>query len=430
MARKKPAGKMKMPRVANPQRRRSYPLALSGMCRIPFRRCRHFPIFFLFYFVGFSSKALTGHLFLYSRLYSMLANFIITLCAGLGVLLVPFLMSRPHLQTVVMGTLMGLAVGTLLGDSILHLIPQAFGIHEHDDHHDHGPMEPTRLTQAEHTDHDNGHIWMGLVMVLGALAFYIIEIVLHSFGHAHSHSHGDHGHGREPTGPALGQAKLKPIQEDVESADTDCHSGSRRASGTHIHGIHLKESEYNSKKVLPVAWLILVGDAVHNSMDGLTIGIAFSSSWKLGLSTALAVLLHELPHELGDYAVLLHSGIPKWRAAMYNMICNTTAFVGVALGILLYQFISTSAQRMVLAATAGGFLYIALADLVPLLFEMAFPKEAQATVVPSSDVEFNELNKEALLAPPSKGLIIGTQVGGVFCGVLTMLLIALYEGSL
>jgi zinc and cadmium transporter len=110
--------------------------------------------------------------------------------------------------------------------------------------------------------------------------------------------------------------------------------------------------------------LILLGDAFHNFVDGVVIAAAFLTSTTLGIATALAVIAHEIPQELGDFAILLNSGLSKARAFSYNLISSLPTLPGVLLG---WFWLDEMRQGIpyVLAISAASFIYIAVADLVP-----------------------------------------------------------------
>lgn len=113
-------------------------------------------------------------------------------------------------------------------------------------------------------------------------------------------------------------------------------------------------------------YLNLVGDAMHNFIDGMIIAASFIISVKLGIVTTLAVALHELPQELGDFGVLVYGGFSPRRALFYNFICAATAMIGALCGYYLSGLI-TGFSSFILPLTAGGFIYIAASDLIPQL---------------------------------------------------------------
>jgi len=120
-------------------------------------------------------------------------------------------------------------------------------------------------------------------------------------------------------------------------------------------------------------YLILIGDAVHNFVDGILIAAAFLTDVHLGVVTAIAVAAHEIPQEVGDFAILLHSGFTRSRAFVYNVLSSLTTVVG---GVLAYFSLSSmqSIVPYVLAIAASSFIYIAVADLIPGLHKRVDPR--------------------------------------------------------
>ena len=112
--------------------------------------------------------------------------------------------------------------------------------------------------------------------------------------------------------------------------------------------------------------LILIGDAFHNFVDGLVIAAAFLTSIPMGIATSLAVIAHEIPQEVGDFAILLHSGYEKMRALVLNFLSSLTTLLGA---VVAYYFLTETRQLVpyILAISAASFIYIAVADLVPSL---------------------------------------------------------------
>ncbi len=112
--------------------------------------------------------------------------------------------------------------------------------------------------------------------------------------------------------------------------------------------------------------LVLIGDAVHNVVDGMLIATSYMVSVPVGLATTLAVFLHEVPQELGDFGVLLHSGYSRKRALLFNFLSALTAFIGAFLVFGLSE-VAEGIEHILLPIAAGNFLYIAGADLIPEL---------------------------------------------------------------
>lgn len=177
-----------------------------------------------------------------------------------------------------------LAVGALLGDAFIHLIPEAFE----------NSSNPTTVS---------------LFIIFGVLLFFIIEKFLHW------HHHDD---------------------------DTQIK---------HVH---------------PVGKLVLFTDGFHNLIDGIIIGVSFLVSIPVGIATTVAVILHEIPQEIGDYAVLIHSGYSKKRALWLNFLSALLSIVGLIIA-LIFGNIAQNFISWVLPIAAGGFIYIAVADLIPEL---------------------------------------------------------------
>ena len=116
----------------------------------------------------------------------------------------------------------------------------------------------------------------------------------------------------------------------------------------------------------PVAVNNLVGDGVHNFVDGAVIAGAFVADVRLGIATTLAVMLHEIPQEIGDLGVLIHAGLAPRRAVIYNLASALVAVLGGVLALLLEGSFA-GIERPLLAISAGAFIYIAGADLIPEL---------------------------------------------------------------
>ena len=128
----------------------------------------------------------------------------------------------------------------------------------------------------------------------------------------------------------------------------------------HLHPSHNHKPSY--------VIMNLVGDAFHNFIDGLLIAGSFLVDIKLGLATTFAVILHEIPQEIGDFGVLLHGGFSKGKAILFNFITAVFAILGAIVGLLLSSVIRFLPEYLI-PLTAGGFIYIAASDLIPQIHQ-------------------------------------------------------------
>ncbi|MDD5565288.1 MAG: ZIP family metal transporter [Candidatus Omnitrophica bacterium] len=113
-------------------------------------------------------------------------------------------------------------------------------------------------------------------------------------------------------------------------------------------------------------YLNLVGDGLHNFIDGMIIAASFITSFKIGIVTTLAVILHEIPQELGDFGVLIYGGLSRHKALLFNFISALTAVLGALIAYFISS-VSAAFSEAILPLTAGGFIYIATSDLIPEL---------------------------------------------------------------
>lgn len=130
----------------------------------------------------------------------------------------------------------------------------------------------------------------------------------------------------------------------------------------HLHQDHAEDHKIDQKH--PVSYLILFGDGVHNLIDGLTIAASFMVSTEIGVISTLAVALHEIPQEFGDFGVLVYSGYSRSKALIFNFLSGLTAIAGGIIGYVIADW-TDSAILFLLPLAAGGFIYIAASDLVP-----------------------------------------------------------------
>ena len=114
-------------------------------------------------------------------------------------------------------------------------------------------------------------------------------------------------------------------------------------------------------------YLNLIGDGIHNCIDGIIIATSFLINVQLGMVTSLAIILHEIPQEIGDFGILVYGGLSKRKALFYNFVTSLTAFLGA---LIAYFFLSGKTENFasfVIAFAAGGFIYIACSDIIPEL---------------------------------------------------------------
>lgn len=220
--------------------------------------------------------------------YTFISVLIVSCVAFVGLLT---LSMRTDLLRSYVFVLVSLAIGALLGDAFIHLIPGAFATIENPLH-------------------------VSLLVIAGILIFFSIEKILHW------HHHG---------------------------TDNELHTGTA-----------------------PVGRLILLSDGFHNFIDGVIIGASYLVSVEVGIATTIAVIAHEIPQEIGDFGVLLYAGYTKMRALLLNFVSALFAIFGAAVSLVFGSSTETLVQFLVPVA-AGGFIYIALADLIPQL-----PKSTRA----------------------------------------------------
>jgi len=128
-------------------------------------------------------------------------------------------------------------------------------------------------------------------------------------------------------------------------------------------------------EVHPFAYVNLIGDGVHNFIDGLVIAASFLSNIQLGIVTSFAVAFHEIPQEIGDFGVLVYGGLGKSKALILNFFAGLMVIVGGLVGYFLQSYIGES-MIFILPFAAGGFIYIAASDLIPELHKEVNPRRS------------------------------------------------------
>ncbi|XP_025080604.1 zinc transporter ZIP10-like [Pomacea canaliculata] len=286
--------------------------------------------------------------------------------------------------------------------------------------------------------HSSDSVWKGLVALVALVFFFVLERVLHVVTSQRAKRRQQKKIGSNISGLANdnGTSMMSPLvltilpggiassneisvtekgiisdKDNIHdsyvsaTADDAQHSNHNHGDpGGHGHGhghAHLSEMP---DSVAAVAWMVILGDGIHNFSDGLAIGAAFANSITGGFSTSVAVFCHELPHEIGDFAVLLSSGMTVKQGLTYNVLSSALCFLGMVAGMLLGQV--KSASIWIFAAVGGMFLYISLADMLPQLSTAG-----------------NQSGKAAF-----KNLLV--QCLGIVLGAAIMLTIAVFEEDL
>ncbi|XP_063423250.1 zinc transporter ZIP10-like [Mytilus trossulus] len=239
--------------------------------------------------------------------------------------------------------LISLAVGALTGDAMLHLIPHALVPEVETDHeHDH-----------ESGSHSHEHVYKALCGLSTIYFFFLISRIQTIFANSKMRKNNN---------------KLVKIPEQNEKLNTEGieildFEKEYDVQIHHNHGHTHTHAVPNS--VSGMLWRIIVGDGIHNFSDGLAIGVAFANSITGGVSTSIAVLCHELPHEMGDFAMLLKKGMSVKRAVLFNCLSSLLSCIGMVIGIAVGNIGAVS--LWIFVAIAGMFLYISLVDMLPEL---------------------------------------------------------------
>lgn len=128
------------------------------------------------------------------------------------------------------------------------------------------------------------------------------------------------------------------------------------------------------------AYMNLIGDGLHNFIDGMIIAASYIAGFEVGIATTIAVVLHEIPQEIGDFGVLLHGGFSRWKALWVNFLSGLLAVFGAIVALWLSSFVG-SIENILIGIAAGGFIYIAGSDLIPELHKEFNIKRSAGEIV-------------------------------------------------
>ncbi|KAK2852831.1 hypothetical protein Q7C36_008032 [Tachysurus vachellii] len=327
--------------------------------------------------------------------YSFLAVTIINLASLLGLLLVPF--TKKSYFPKVLTYFIGMAIGTLFSNAILQLIPEALGFDPKVDNYVLHAIEifggfyllyfterVLKIALKADPEHCNNH-FPSLQTNDVIITSFSNDIIINNMTSDVITNNANHEvlpNNNEKTS----QRTMNPDNEQEPCMFVGC----RWLRGEPVSNIKT------------VAWMITLSDGLHNFIDGLAIGASFTVSLLSGFSTSIAIVCEEFPHELGDFVILLNSGMSVLQAVFFNLLSAMCCYLGLVLGILLG---SNFAPNAIFAIAGGMFLYISLADMFP---------------------EMNEIMSAHARGRKGKILFFLFQNGGLLTGFSIILLITMF----
>merc|ERR1711971_677455 len=273
--------------------------------------------------------------------------------------------------------LLAFASGGLLGDAFLHLIPHAIMAqggagedgghgHSHEQHHGH--------SHGGDGGHDPRDMSVGLGVLGGIVAFLCVEKFVRIMKGGHGHSHGP------PPAPAVEEKKPEASKKKKKAKESDGEEEEEDKKEESKVEKKEEEEEDAGGEIKVAGFLNLAADCFHNFTDGLAIGASFLAGDTIGIVTTGTILLHEVPHEIGDYAILIQSGVSPQRAIMLQLLTAVGALTGCIVSLVLGGSVAI-ASKLILPFTAGGFIYIATVSVIPVLLEGATFKQSIMEVV-------------------------------------------------
>lgn len=278
--------------------------------------------------------------------------------------------------------LLSFASGGLLGDAFLHLIPHA--------------LLAQSDGEAGHThshSHSEGHghdLSVGLGVLAGIVVFLMVEKFVRIVKGGHGHSHAVKSETNEQKSLTENESDSDAVEKSEEKDTVEDKDSETKTPDTDV-----KQSD-DKTDIKVAGYLNLAADFAHNLTDGLAIGASYVAGRSIGIITTATILLHEVPHEIGDFAILIQSGCSKRKAIFLQLFTAVGALLGTACS-LLAEGRDEGESSWILPFTAGGFIYIATVSVIPELLE---------------DTKFWQSVKEVI---------------ALLIGILLMVLIAEYE---
>ncbi|XP_024876233.1 protein catecholamines up [Temnothorax curvispinosus] len=250
--------------------------------------------------------------------------------------------------------LLSFASGGLLGDAFLHLIPHAMIPHSHGSSETHSHSHSNSHDEPGHHKHD---ISVGLSILLGLIVFLMVEKAVRIVK-------GDHGHSHEKKNVLVEkrEGKKEERKEEKKEGKKQEKKEEKKNSGKAVS----KACKTPESDIKIAGYLNLAADFLHNFTDGLAIGASYMAGDSIGYVTTFMILLHEIPHEIGDFAILIQSGYSKSKAMKMQLVTAIGALLGTFIS-LLAEGMGDFATKWILPFTAGGFIYIATVSVIPEL---------------------------------------------------------------
>lgn len=308
--------------------------------------------------------------------YALGATVLISAAPFFVLFLIPVESNCPRHRSLLQ-ILLSFASGGLLGDAFLHLIPHALEPHSH-----HSQEQPGH----GHSHSGQGPILsVGLWVLSGIVAFLVVEKFVRHVKGGHGHAHGPiHGLGKQERSS---KEKQSSDEEEKEAGGSRKRRG--RSTGPKDGPLRPQNSEEGKtgSDLRVSGYLNLAADLAHNFTDGLAIGASFRGGRGLGILTTMTVLLHEVPHEVGDFAILVQSGCSKKQAMRLQLLTAVGALAGTACALLTEggavgsEVAGGTGPGWILPFTAGGFIYVATVSVLPELLREASPLQSLLEVL-------------------------------------------------
>ncbi|KAF6168589.1 hypothetical protein GIB67_005201 [Kingdonia uniflora] len=326
-------------------------------------------------------------------IHAMGCSLLVSMASLICLILLPVIFVQGKPSKILIDSLAVFGAGAMLGDAFLHQLPHAFGgDHSHSRDH-HVELDHDHLHKFEHVEahsHSLKDLSVGLSILFGIIFFLLVEKVVryvedHSGKGAKGHSHHNKGRNEDDNDKIISDSNdakdegdkslnnqestkkdvlRKRITTNGTSSDDKIDSDAPKACTAKVAYSTENDSPDPSSLNLVFGYLNLFSDGVHNFTDGMALGSAFLLYGPIGgWSRTLFLLAHELPQEVGDFGILVRSGFSVGKALFFNFLSALVALAGTALALLLGQ--DPGQSSLIEGFTAGGFIYIAVAGVLP-----------------------------------------------------------------